>query len=330
MRGDRVGDLAPRRRAGHERRIARSRSRRAREARRIAGVQCVLASRQCIMPECDAEQDASRRSPAPRPASGSPARSSSRATASRSCSARGAPIGSTRRWRGIRAAGGRAECGRRWTSRANRTCMRLVARAREALRRPRHHDLQRRLRLLRHGRRDAAGRHAADDGRQLHGHRSTARARRCPIFRRQGRGHLILISSIVGRRGIAQMSGYSATKAAQVGFAESLRAEFAGTDIHVSVVFPVSTETEFRDAMAARLRPLASRASDRSSRSDDVARADRRLRATGRAPEVYPHAAVARRSRSSTPWRPAFADRLVQQVRPAPEPCARRDPCSRR
>src|SRR6187200_1462886 len=46
-----------------------------------------------------------------------------------------------------------------------------------------------------------------------------------PIFRRAGRGHLIVVSSIVGRRGIAQMSGYSATKAAQVGFVESLRTE---------------------------------------------------------------------------------------------------------
>ena len=50
-----------------------------------------------------------------------------------------------------------------------------------------------------------------------------------PIFRAQGRGHLIFVSSIVGRRGIALMSGYSATKAAQAGFAESLRTEFAGT-----------------------------------------------------------------------------------------------------
>ena len=83
---------------------------------------------------------------------------------------------------------------------------------------------------------------------------STAPAPRSPVFRAQGRGHLMLVSSIVGQRGIALMSGYSATKAAQVGFAESLRSEFAGTDIHVSVVFPVSTETEFRDAMDARLR----------------------------------------------------------------------------
>ena len=45
------------------------------------------------------------------------------------------------------------------------------------------------------------------------------------------------------------MSGYSATKAAQAAFAESLRSECAGTDIHVSAVFPVSTTTEFREAM---------------------------------------------------------------------------------
>lgn len=70
-----------------------------------------------------------------------------------------------------------------------------------------------------------------------------------PVFRARGRGHLVIVSSIAGRRGVAQTSGYSATKAAQAGFAEALRAEFAGSPIHVSVVYPVSTATEFRDAM---------------------------------------------------------------------------------
>src|SRR5688500_4435769 len=70
-----------------------------------------------------------------------------------------------------------------------------------------------------------------------------------PIFRAQGSGHLIFVSSIVGRRGIAFMGGYTATKAAQAGLAESLRTEFAGTGIHVSCVYPISTRTEFRDAM---------------------------------------------------------------------------------
>ena len=45
----------------------------------------------------------------------------------------------------------------------------LVARAHAGVRPARHHDLQCRLRLLRHGRRDGPGRHAPDDGRQLHG-----------------------------------------------------------------------------------------------------------------------------------------------------------------
>jgi short-subunit dehydrogenase len=71
-----------------------------------------------------------------------------------------------------------------------------------------------------------------------------------PIFRARGSGHLILVSSVAGQRGVLQMSGYSATKAAQIGFAEGLRTEFHGSRIHVSVVYPVSTtETEFRHAM---------------------------------------------------------------------------------
>src|SRR4051812_37842562 len=45
------------------------------------------------------------------------------------------------------------------------------------------------------------------------------------VFRRQGRGHLIIVSSIVGKRGVPYMAAYSATKFAQVGLAESLRSE---------------------------------------------------------------------------------------------------------
>ena len=49
-----------------------------------------------------------------------------------------------------------------------------------------------------------------------------------PTFRTQGHGHVIFVSSIVGKRAIPFMSGYSATKAAQASFAESLRSELAG------------------------------------------------------------------------------------------------------
>lgn len=131
-----------------------------------------------------------------------------------------------------------------------------------------------------------------------------------PLFRTQRRGHLLIVSSIVGRRGIARMSGYSATKAAQVGFAESLRAEFGGTDIHISVVFPVSTETEFRQAMerdyghtVAGLGPKQTAAHV----AEAMVQCVRRPR-----PEVYPHAA----SRALTVLNaaaPALADRLVRR-----------------
>src|SRR5258707_2225158 len=67
------------------------------------------------------------------------------------------------------------------------------------------------------------------------------------LFRRQGRGHIIIVSSIVGKRGVPYMGAYAATKFAQVGLAERLRTELVGTDIHVTVVFPISTDTEVFD-----------------------------------------------------------------------------------
>ncbi|MGH9371008.1 MAG: SDR family NAD(P)-dependent oxidoreductase [Vicinamibacterales bacterium] len=131
-----------------------------------------------------------------------------------------------------------------------------------------------------------------------------------PHFRRQGRGHLIIMSSIVGIRGIAQMSGYTATKAAQVGFAESLRTEFVGTDIHVSVVMPVSTGTEFRQAMARDYGQSVRGLGPKQS-ADTVARAV--IACVRRpVPEVYPLA----KSRGLTiinAIAPGFADRLVQK-----------------
>ena len=131
-----------------------------------------------------------------------------------------------------------------------------------------------------------------------------------PIFRAQNSGHLIFVSSIVGRRGIPFMGGYSATKAAQAGLAESLRAEFTGTPIHVSCVFPISTRTEFRDAMARDFGHEVSGLGPKQS-VDAVAAAIvdcvRRPRA-----EVYPHA-KSRALAIANVVAPAFMDRLVRK-----------------
>ena len=75
--------------------------------------------------------------------------------------------------------------------------------------------------------------------------RTHGMAERHGRFRRQGRGHLIVTSSIVGKRGVPYTGAYAATKFAQMGLVESLRSELVGTDIHVSALLPVSTATEF-------------------------------------------------------------------------------------
>jgi short-subunit dehydrogenase len=131
-----------------------------------------------------------------------------------------------------------------------------------------------------------------------------------PIFRAHARGHLIIVSSIVGQRGIALMSGYSATKAAQVGFAEALRTEFAGTDIHVSVVYPVSTETEFRHAMQRDFGHTVAGLGPKQS-VDQVAAAIVACVKRPR-PEVYPHA-TSRGLAILNAVAPGFTDSLVRK-----------------
>ncbi|HEX6974708.1 MAG TPA: SDR family oxidoreductase, partial [Vicinamibacterales bacterium] len=131
-----------------------------------------------------------------------------------------------------------------------------------------------------------------------------------PVFRAQQHGHLVIVSSIVGQRGIAQMSGYSATKAAQVGFAEALRTEFAGTAIHVSVVYPVSTDTEFKYAMERDFGHSVAGLGPKQS-VDDVARAI--VQCVRRpAPEVYPHR-LSRALAVINAVAPGFADRMVKK-----------------
>ncbi len=76
-----------------------------------------------------------------------------------------------------------------------------------------------------------------------------------PIMRPQGGGHILTISSIVGKRATPGLGVYAATKFAQVALSESLRLEVAQAGIRVSVVCPVSTATEFF-AVAASRSPL--------------------------------------------------------------------------
>ncbi len=131
-----------------------------------------------------------------------------------------------------------------------------------------------------------------------------------PVFRRQRAGHLIFVSSIVGKRGVPLMGAYSATKFAQVGLAECLRAELAGSGIHVSVVLPVSTDTEFM-AVMQEMCGVRSRARGPRQSAEQVAEAIARgiFRP---APEIYPY----RKARGLVllnALAPALCDRFVQR-----------------
>ncbi|MEV0433658.1 SDR family oxidoreductase [Nocardia sp. NPDC050413] len=67
------------------------------------------------------------------------------------------------------------------------------------------------------------------------------------IFRAQGRGHLVMISSISGLRGMPKtLTTYAATKAGVAALAEGLRTE-AVPGVDVSVVYPGYIRSEMND-----------------------------------------------------------------------------------
>jgi len=70
-------------------------------------------------------------------------------------------------------------------------------------------------------------------------------------MRRQGRGNIVNVASLGGRRAYSPIGGYSATKFALVGLTEAFRLELAGSGIHVSLVLPGVIETPMYERAAA-------------------------------------------------------------------------------
>ena len=68
-----------------------------------------------------------------------------------------------------------------------------------------------------------------------------------PIMRAQGGGHIINVSSVVGKRGLPLSGIYCATKFALNGISESMRIELKQSNIDVSIVSPAATTTEFSE-----------------------------------------------------------------------------------
>ena len=66
------------------------------------------------------------------------------------------------------------------------------------------------------------------------------------------RGQIVIVTSVVARRGPPYYGAYAATKCAQLGIAEALRVELGPAKIGVTSVHPMATETEFFDVAQSR------------------------------------------------------------------------------
>jgi short-subunit dehydrogenase len=63
----------------------------------------------------------------------------------------------------------------------------------------------------------------------------------------RGQGEIVNVASVSGTHGIATQSGYSASKHALLGFADSLSQELLGTGVRISNLCPGGIETPFWD-----------------------------------------------------------------------------------
>jgi len=64
-----------------------------------------------------------------------------------------------------------------------------------------------------------------------------------PIMQRQGSGHIVNMSSVVGRKAFPHFGGYSIAMHAISAFSDALRQELHGSGIYVSVMHPALTQT---------------------------------------------------------------------------------------
>jgi hypothetical protein len=73
-----------------------------------------------------------------------------------------------------------------------------------------------------------------------------------PIFRAQGSGHVVGITSVAGSKGLPGFGAYSASKAGLHRYLQSLRAELSGTPVVVTELAPGFIDTDINRNKGAR------------------------------------------------------------------------------
>jgi NADP-dependent 3-hydroxy acid dehydrogenase YdfG len=70
-----------------------------------------------------------------------------------------------------------------------------------------------------------------------------------PHMLEQGDGHIVLVSSLDGKKGLPRDAPYAAAKFALAGYGEVLRQELCGSGVRVTVVFPGRVDTPLIDML---------------------------------------------------------------------------------
>lgn len=77
-----------------------------------------------------------------------------------------------------------------------------------------------------------------------------------PVFRAQGKGHIIQLSSVLGINSLPTMGLYCATKFAVEGFSEALQAEVKDFGINITLIEPNSFKTDFFGSSSVTSSPI--------------------------------------------------------------------------
>ncbi len=125
-----------------------------------------------------------------------------------------------------------------------------------------------------------------------------------PMMLERGNGHIVVVSSIDGKKGLPPDTAYVASKFALVGFMDVLRQELHGTGLHACTILPGRVDTPMVEGIRF---PLGSRSIPSTRVARSIIRAIRKKRAEVIVPYVGPKTLVVANSIS-----PRLGDWLVR------------------